>query len=411
MSSPWISGAELLLRKMPIYLQCKAQTKYANEEDTLAGFVQGDEPRELKRYGLRGRGDEGNQLLGGPSAYSLLALSRGIQEVLLQEQKESSSLSDEEDERGDALQFLSSAERGKIFRLVDALSRPFDEIHLNMSSISSRQKTLRNQQGSNIQNTLPSSLSTSPMKEVDAVTEQKEHFLLDAALSLPVLVEAVYPSAASRVRTAHSYKPSPVSGHPHSRKRKRSESAEVLNVHFLDDRDENVNKGRKLCRYGSSIIATIYAETRSKECHHILQAIRHPTEEGSAYPGIQMSLRSASDDAGGLRRFRDAHDQRLEPLMEHIINTSSSSVSSHLFSHSSSRQERDDQATLQAYLKRFLWIVNQIRQKRVENSMYDSSTVCWEDMTESERVKAEIKHIIQQRDRFSRTRPSSFQDK
>lgn len=402
MSSSHISGSELLLRKIPIYLRCKAQIKDANDEDALPGFAPEYGEQKSKQYRLRA-GDEGNRLLSDASAYGILSLSRGIHEVLLPEGDKSSFLPDEKNEvETHPLHFLSSSEKGKLFRLADALSRPFDEIHVNMSFMSSSLESLGDEPDSEKRGQTSSlSLPNGAKYGNAAAVQQNKRALFDAALSMPVLVEAVFPSAASHLNTPHPYGPPPSSFLSFSRKRKRSDDTDALNGNFITEEDENFNEQVKICRYGSSLISSVYGEMRSKECWHILRAIRHPRQEMASYPGIHhLSLHSSSEEAGGIQCFRDAHNQGLEPLIKHVLSATTTSSSSH----SSARQERDDQATVQAYLKRFLWIINQIRQKPEESLMYDPSSVCWEDMTEGERVKSEMKHIIQQRARFSRTR-------
>lgn len=409
MSSQRINGSQILLRKLPIYLQCKEHSRFADADDTLVGFVQGSSERETDRHRLRG-GDEGSQLLGDPSTYGLLALSRGIQEVLLYEREKSSSLFSGEDEngkkkkkerKGTSPPFFSPESQENLFRLADALSQPFREIHVHMSSTLGRHESFGNQKNSEIHSPLSASHLSSSPEEIKSVAQQTEDSLLDAALSLPALTEVIYPLAATRSDAGHF-------SSPLSKKRKRSDNAFRGFDSFIDE--DEVNKGgKKICRYGSSILAGVYAYSRSAESQHIIHAIRHTEGDTVAVSGISASVVSSSVEAEGLRRFRDAYDDRLQPLMEHILSTSNSSSSFSPAASPSTRQERDDEATVQAYLKRFLWIASQTRRRRGDGASPDSSPVSWEDKTESERVEAEMKHVVQQRARFSRPRSSSSQ--
>lgn len=409
MSSQCINGSQILLRKLPIYLQCKEHSRFVDADDTLVEFVQGRSEGETDRFRLRG-GDEGNQLLGDPSTYGLLALSRGVQEVLLCEREKSFSPllgegenGKEKGRKGTSPPFLSLASSKNVFRLADALSQPFREIHVRMSSTLGRQESFGDQKNNGSHSPLSTTHLSNPPEEIKSVTQQKEDSLLDAALSLPVLTEVIYPLAATRSDAGHIL-------NSLSRKRKRSESA-VRGFGSVIDEDEVIKGGKKICRYGSSILAGVYANSRSAECQHIIDAIRYSEEDTPVASGISASTASNSAEAEGLRRFRDAHDDRLQPLMEHILSTCNSSSSFSPVSSSSTRQERDDEATVQAYLKRFLWIANQARRRRGDGAPADFSTVSWEDRTESERVEAEMKHVAQQRARFSRPRSTSSQRK
>lgn len=366
-----ISGSQILLEKIAPYQQCKEFIRQAE-----AGY-------EASSH------SEGNELIGSVRTYPLLALARGVHCAIGAVSQSHSTIS-----TGDA---VTTPEERKV---AEALSGPFHSIHQNMAAVPSSGKKLWWLEAEDE--------STEEVAGIEGAGDQKgflhraapqarlENRFLDAAVSLPVFTEVLFPHmmgrpplASSETLTAEKEDPT---GQPLRRKRSRGkvEEEEMDTDDGLLFGSTTLSRSAPLCRYGKALLARVHAEIQARgwtEYQSVLDAIRTPAQATS----------NPQEGEGGAV---DPHRQDVNALVRYIqtsASSSSSSSTSRSLTASTRHGGSGDVVAIHAYLKRCMWIADQSRASR-------SSGARWDEMSESERVKMEMAHTAQQRARFSRTR-------
>lgn len=340
------SGSKVLLEKIGPYQQCKAYIRQSH-----AG------------YGTS-TPNEGNELMGTPQTYPLLALVRGMHRAIAVVSQSHSSTS---------VFAASPGER----QVAEALRSPFHSIQQNMEAIPTSGKKIWWLDGGTVSG--GNDLHGDPSSRAPL-----ESCFLDAAVSLPVLTELLYPLLGSPLDLPTPSSSATLEEGSKEQRRKRPRPEPGDEGEDLIFGSAPLPRRTPFCRYGKALFARVHAETRASgatEYQTVLDAIRAPAL-GTDNP--------KEEESSG-----DRHRQDVNALVRYIQTSASASTSN---ARERSKSEGGvDVVAVHAYLKRCMWIADQSRGSR-------PSGVRWDEMSESERVREEMMHTLQQRARFSRPR-------
>eukprot|EP00796_Vickermania_ingenoplastis_P010622 gene10622-7382_t len=229
--TPNVSGSSILLEKIAPYNQCRAYIQSAQAPASHEA--------------------EGNQLMGGPQTYPLLALARGVLQVLEAKHTEAADTPPEV----------------VIGRLAHAMEAPFTSIHKNMAALSSRRVWWLDSQSVAAEELLRARL-------------KEERDLLDAAIALPSNKEVVFPSVGTMRRE----------GKRHER-RKNEDDSEMMEWDRLSSKRRRVETGASLCHYGTALLQQFGSSLNNAEINSIYSAIR--ADSFSVSRGAKATTRSS----------------------------------------------------------------------------------------------------------------------